>query len=188
MVVASGEWTRIWRSLTWLAAVVLPAAHAVAAASSALVPLESGNHSNAVGRSFQVLFDQQTFNRLHRSVHAHRSPPPDAPQVDFDRFVVVAAFMGQRSTLGYRIGFGDAVAIEDGTASLPVTESRPPPDAVLGQVITTPYAFASLACGGYEEVAFADPDGIVLERVAFHQAACVQSNRAAPKGSGTGFE
>ena len=111
------------------------------------------------------MFDQYAFRKLHRRIHSHRLPPPSAPTVDFDRFMVVAAFMGQRSTLGYRIRFGDVAAIDGGTAILTVTESQPPPDTVQGQVITTPYVIAALAQGSYEKIAFVDPYGTVLERV-----------------------
>jgi len=159
-------------------ALALPPAEA--ADSSRLVPLESGNHSNAVDRSFQVLFDQPAFNKLHRNVHSGRLPPPASPQVDFDRFVVVAAFMGQRSTLGYRIGFGDAVAFEGGTASLPVTERGPPPGTVQGQAITTPYAIAALARGDYKEVAFVDPNGAVLQRVTVRREECPSGSALPP--------
>lgn len=158
------HWSSSRRLLIFLAAFAF-SGEACPSTESTLTPLESGTHSNVPVRSFQAVFDQDAFRNLHRHIHSHRLPPPSAPTVDFDRFVVVAAFMGQRSTLGYRIRFGDAVAVEDGTAILSVTESQPPPNTVQGQVITTPYAIAALAHGSYEKIAFVDPYGTVLESV-----------------------
>ena len=128
--------------------------------------MESGSHSNVSARSFQVVVDQDAFRELHRRIHSHRLPPPSAPTLDFSRVVVVAAFMGWRPSLGYRIGFGEAVVVEGGRARVRVVESEPPLGTVRGQVVTTPYALATLACAECDEIDFVDPDGDLIERVA----------------------
>ena len=153
------------RLLIGLAATVLPVC-ACLSAELALTPIESGVHSNVSDRSLQVVFDQDAFRELHRRIHAHRLPSPRAPSVDFSRVLAVAAFMGWRPSLGYRIGFGDVVVVEGGRASVQVVESEPPPGAVRGQAVTTPYALATLACAECDAVDFVDTEGGVIESVA----------------------
>ena len=130
-----------------------------------MTPLESGTLSNVSVRSFQAVFDQDAFRNLYRHIHRHRLPPPSAPTMDFDRFVVVAAFMGRRPSLGYRIRFGDVAAIRNGRASVWVVESEPLPGTAQGQMITTPYALAALARTGCDAIDFVDAEGGVVKQV-----------------------
>ena len=165
MTQALTNWANLRLWLIGLAAFLL-AASAALSAELPLTPIESGVHSNVSARSFRVVVDQDAFRELHRRIHSHRLPSPSAPLVDFSRVAVVAAFMGWRPSLGYRIGFGEAVVVEGGRASVRVVEREPPPGTVRGQVITTPYALAILACAECDEIDFVAPDGDLIERVA----------------------
>ncbi len=134
-----------------------------AGASSTLRSLESGAQSGVTERSFRIVSDECAFRQLHRSVHAHRIPLPPPPEVDFDRDIVLAAFLGARSTAGYHAGFGE-VDVAGDMARVIVFERSPPAGAVLAQVVTTPYAMAALSRWNLKAVVLVDPSGTVLFR------------------------
>jgi hypothetical protein len=69
-----------------------------------------------------------------------RQHDPDraAPAVDFTREMVVALFMGSRSTAGYAIEIVSARE-EDGAFVVRFRERRPERGALLAQMITSPY-------------------------------------------------
>ena len=138
-------------------------ADADALKSTGLQPLEGGAHSRVAERSFRVVGDARTFRTLYASVHAHRVPPPRPPEVEFDTHVVLAAFLGARSTGGYRTGFG-GVSVAGGIARVTVVERSPPAGAVPTQAMTAPYAFAALARRNVSLVEFVDGAGAVVLR------------------------
>ncbi len=147
------------------AGVAACATGAVDLASRVLLPLEGGAHSGVADRSFRVVGDERTFRMLYASVHAQRIPAPRPPAVAFDTHVVLAAFLGARSTGGHRTGFG-AVAVEGEVARVALVERAPPVGAVLTQVMTTPYAMAALARRNVKVVELVDGTGAVVLREA----------------------
>ena len=126
-----------------------------------LEPLERGGQSGVTERSFLLVGDERTFRALYASVHAKRMPSPRPPDVDFDANVVVAAFLGTRSTGGYRTAFG-AVAVEGGVARIVVVEEGPPAEALLTQAMTAPYAMATVSRGNLRAVELVDGMGAVV--------------------------
>jgi hypothetical protein len=74
---------------------------------------------------------------LWRQAHANRTPPA-APSVDFAKEMVIAVFMGQRSTGGYSIAI-ENVAFGEKEIRVTVREQTPPPDAIVTQALTQPF-------------------------------------------------
>ncbi len=70
--------------------------------------------------------------------HAGEGQPPG---VDFSRSMVVAVFAGSRPTAGYEV---EITGIDKRDAEIVVTwrERRPPPDAMVAQVLTAPFHIA----------------------------------------------
>ena len=134
-----------------------------AAVSLTLKSVESGPQSGVAERSFRVVVDQRTFRELYASVHGLRISPPRPPEIDFESHVVLLAFLGTRSTGGYRIGFGEVVVAED-VARVAVMEQSPPDGVVLTQAMTTPYAMATLTRGNVKAVELVDRTGAVVFR------------------------
>ena len=130
-------------------------------AAHALELLESGGQSGVEERSFLVVADERTFRALYASIHAHRMPSPVPPCIEFGTHVVLVAFLGTRSTGGHRTGFG-AMVVEGGAARVVVVERSPPPDALLTQAMTTPYAMATLTRANLETVELVDGTGAVV--------------------------
>ncbi len=133
--------------------------------STLLEPLEGGGQSGVAERSFRVIGDERAFRALYAAVHANRMPSPRPPGVEFDAHVVLAAFLGTRSTGGHHTGFGP-VTVEGGVARVSVAEESPPAGAVLTQATTTPYAMATLARSDLKAVELVDGKGAVVLREA----------------------
>ena len=74
---------------------------------------------------------------------ARHAPGASPPPVDFAADLVVAVVAGQRPTAGYEV---DIVAIERGPAVTTVIYRvrRPPPDALVAQVLTSPFHIVRL--------------------------------------------
>jgi hypothetical protein len=96
--------------------------------------LERGDHGNVDEPRQAVARTPAEWAALWRQ-HA-----PDRPQpaVDFAREMVVAVFMGSRSTGGFAVEIVSARE-EGGAFVVRYRERRPPPGAMLAQVITSPY-------------------------------------------------
>jgi hypothetical protein len=68
------------------------------------------------------------------------------PNVDFSRDVVVAVFMGTRPTAGFSI---EIVGVREDGPALVVSykETRPAPDSVAAQVLTSPFHIVAVPKG-----------------------------------------
>jgi hypothetical protein len=75
------------------------------------------------------------------------------PNVDFSREVVVAVFMGTRPTAGFSI---EIVRVREEGPALVVTykETRPAPDALTAQVLTSPFHIVAVPRGSTTDVKF----------------------------------
>ena len=71
---------------------------------------------------------------------AHASGRP-APEVDFSRDMVVAMFAGSRPSAGYSIEIV-SVERENGALTVKFRESAPPSDAMVAEVLTSPFHLA----------------------------------------------
>ena len=75
------------------------------------------------------------------------------PNVDFSREVVVAVFMGTRPTAGFSV---EIVRVREEGPALVVTykETRPAPDALTAQVLTSPFHIVAVPRGSTTDVKF----------------------------------
>jgi len=62
----------------------------------------------------------------------------EIPKVDFSHEMVLAVFLGTRPTAGFKVEIKD-VREAGGKLVVKVEETKPPKDAILAQVITSPY-------------------------------------------------
>jgi hypothetical protein len=84
-----------------------------------------------------VIRDADHWREFWSEVMARQQPRPDAPTVDFDRNMVIAAAMGRRQTGGYAISIED-VSRGHGRLTVTVLESSPGPDCSTIQAYTAP--------------------------------------------------
>ena len=75
------------------------------------------------------------------------------PNVDFSRDVVVAVFMGTRPTAGFSV---EIVGVRQEGPALIVSykETRPAPDALAAQVLTSPFHIVAVPRGSTTDVRF----------------------------------
>jgi hypothetical protein len=75
------------------------------------------------------------------------------PNVDFTREVVAAVFLGTRPTAGFSI---EIVRVRQDSVALVVEyrETRPAPDSVAAQVLTSPYHIVAVPRGSTTQVKF----------------------------------
>jgi hypothetical protein len=75
------------------------------------------------------------------------------PAVDFNKEVIAAVFLGSRPSAGYGVRIV-RVREEGATLVVSYTETRPAPDALTAQVLTSPYQIVAIPKGSTTEVKF----------------------------------
>jgi len=82
--------------------------------------------------------------------HAGERPKP---AVDFSRDMVVAVFMGSRPTAGFTVEI-TGVRVEGAALVVSYKETRPSPDSVAAQILTSPFHLVAVPRGATTEVKF----------------------------------
>jgi hypothetical protein len=117
----------------------------MAAEQAPFVTLDKGFSSGIRERKFVVAKTEQEWQDLWRAHGAKVSPPKEPPSVDFEKEMVVAVFLGERHSGGYRI---EIVRIEEDLQNRQLTvgwrETKPPPGAMTIQALTQPYQIVKL--------------------------------------------
>ena len=131
-----------------------------------VVQIESGLQSNIEEAHFAVIGDLRLFNQIYSEIHSNEIPEPDAPIIDFDTHIAMFAFLGFRSTAGYRVSFDEKARLAGDLVYIRVIHDAPSSTALLPSVVTTPYAMAILPRASYVNVSFLSTTNEELERVA----------------------
>jgi hypothetical protein len=80
--------------------------------------------------------------------------------VDFRKEGVLAVYMGQRPTAGFRLALHDpTVAIADGVGKVVVRFEEPEPGAMVAQVLTSPCLLLRMPKQGIRQLRVVDPAG-----------------------------
>jgi hypothetical protein len=105
--------------------------------------LGRGAYSGITEATNRVIRMEAEWEKLWKRHGALRVPPEPAPAVDFEKEMVVAVFMGQKSTGGYAI---EIKRIETTASRLRITVERkePGPDAIVTQALTAPFHFVAV--------------------------------------------
>ncbi len=106
-----------------------------------------------------VIRDVAAWRSFWRELYANVAPPPEPPDVDFGREMVIAATMGQRPSGGYAIDIED-IFEDSGTLFPVVMETSPGPLCATTQVITAP-AVAVLVRRTTSSVSFVEKTGTI---------------------------
>jgi len=131
--------------LPWTIVAVIVAAGAVSCLPPPVVeptPIEfttiaKGYYSAVEVPSNEVISDVDTWEDIWDSLVAHFLEPEPAPEVNFEEYILLAHFMGERETSGYEVEFIEV--LEGDEISATVREVSPGPECILPQVITAPY-------------------------------------------------
>jgi hypothetical protein len=108
--------------------------------SMPLTTLDGGTLSGIDEPGEIVVRTPAQWTRLWRE-HA---PERERPAVDFDRFVVLAVFMGARPTAGWSIRIVSVVAADGDGVEVVATRSTPQKDHMVAQIVTTPFHIVSV--------------------------------------------
>ena len=85
-----------------------------------------------------VVKDPKEWETVWSAMVGNRSPKPETPKIDFGTHMVIAVFMGVRSTGGYSVAITD-IADLNGKRVVTVKTQNPARDAMLTQALTSPY-------------------------------------------------
>lgn len=97
--------------------------------------LAEGGHSEVASPFLVVVRDQQVYARLRKLA----TGLPELQEDFFKRQAVIAAFMGERNTGGYRVEI-----TRSADDSIHLAAMSPPGDAMVAQVITTPFKLVAV--------------------------------------------
>lgn len=110
---------------------------------SELTTLARGTYSGITSQEAVLITNLAQWDELWRR-HANRfDPPPARPPVDFDRFSVIALFLGERPTGGYAVTVTQ-VRAEGERLIITAQEHRPGPEAIVTQALTQPYHMVAI--------------------------------------------
>lgn len=101
-----------------------------------------GYQSGVAGRAVHVATSEPQWQELWSRHASILLPRPQAPEVDWQREMIVAVFLGERPTAGFGVEVR-ALRAEDGRLVVEAHETRPPADRLVPQVITQPYHFVA---------------------------------------------
>lgn len=135
-----------------------------------VVMIDSGAYSGRAdaGMQFEAISDQGHLEKVLNDISAQASRKLGLYSVDFESQMIVAAFMGEKPTAGYVVGFEENARLKGDMLEIEVFMVTPPPDAFVAQVITRPYAIAAIDRGDYNHIAFVDSEsGEVLEKILY---------------------
>lgn len=85
-----------------------------------------------------VIYTEDQWKEIWEKVHALRLPRPQLPKIDFEKKMVVAVFMGNRSSGGYEIEI-IKISKTEKEIVVEVKEKEPPPESLQTMVLTQPY-------------------------------------------------
>lgn len=100
--------------------------------------IEQGFDSGYRDRAAIVVRTLEEWRQVWERHTTLRLPQPEKPPVDFDREMVIAVFLGDRSTGGFAIEITRIKQRVDGL-HVRIEETAPPQDALVTQGFTSPY-------------------------------------------------
>ena len=120
-------------------------------ASTKSTDIARGQTSAILERRSFIVRAPEHWQRVWREHTANLLPQPPAPEVDFERFMVVGMILGQRESGGYGL-LMDGARIEDGALILDALETRPQPGQATTLALTSPFHFMRVtrSAGGVE--------------------------------------
>ncbi|WP_305043044.1 protease complex subunit PrcB family protein [Geoalkalibacter sp.] len=115
--------------------------------------------------TFAAALDQSSWQSLYEKIHAHRLPPPQLPEVDWQKNLIVMVASGWKPSAGYGVDI-PRMELKSETLRVFVRTSEPPADSIRATVMTQPYALALVERpAALKVVEFVDGEGQVLQRL-----------------------
>jgi hypothetical protein len=115
--------------------------------------IEKGDQSNVDSAMQALVRTDAEWTALYRKHNFDRQPP----KVDFAREMVVAVFMGSRSTAGYTTSILTAMEVK-GVLVVRYNEAMPKAGMMTAQIITAPYHIVGIPKATVTDVKFEKVD------------------------------
>jgi protease stability complex PrcB-like protein len=96
---------------------------------------------------------QSDWLKLWRQHGSTSTTPAPVPNIDFDKEIVVAVFLGERPTGGYAVEISSA-EVTDASLTVFVKETSPNPGAIVTQGFTQPFHIVRIETAGIVTVSF----------------------------------
>lgn len=107
--------------------------------------IDKGQYGDITEGTRTVLRDEEAYASFWKRLHADRGSVPEPPSVDFEKRVVVAVVLGQRSNGGYGVRIDAVMASEKGgQMQVQFTETVPGGECPVTQALTSPYVLATV--------------------------------------------
>jgi len=106
--------------------------------------IDRGFHSGIRDARQVVIYDLEAWRGLWTEHVKGRFPEPPLPPVNFIHEMVIAFFLGEKSTSGYTATVRE-IFVSDGKLVVKVDVETPPPGAFLLQVLTQPFHIVKVA-------------------------------------------
>lgn len=106
----------------------------------AMTPLADGAGSAIRTEQLTIVRDLEAWRALWDAHTATQLPRPELPAVNFDEEMVVAVFLGERTSGGYGVAI-EACTPDGETVTVVARETAPAADSMQATVMTAPFAF-----------------------------------------------
>lgn len=84
-----------------------------------------------------IIYSKDEFDKFWGQVYKNVSPVPAVPEIDFEKYIVIGACAGSKSTGGYGVEITGVVENEKNVV-ITINETSPPEGSFVTQVITSP--------------------------------------------------
>jgi len=130
--------------------------------------IEEGKNAALEVRSpnLMVFTDEQGFRNNYSQIHRTEIPRPEAPIVDFDRYIAVFVSYGMQKSSGYSIEIRSVFTRKD-TLIIKTILITPPPESFQAQVITHPYILVIIRRDDYHRIQLMNERGEILDSKTF---------------------
>lgn len=85
-----------------------------------------------------VIKTEEQWREVWKRVYSLRLPKPELPEIDFQKDMVIAVFMGERTSVGYSIEITE-ITKRDEEILVSVEEKEPPSESIRAMALTQPY-------------------------------------------------
>jgi len=90
-----------------------------------------------------IIKNKEDFLKLWKNLSANFIPPPEPPEINFEKFMLIAVFMGNKSTGGFNIQI-ERIIEKNEEISVYVKEESPGKNCIVTMAFTQPYHIVKL--------------------------------------------
>ena len=105
--------------------------------------IDSGGQSGLQVESIRLISDMQSWAEHWKASTSNRFPAPTVPEIDFEKYQMITAFMGMKNTGGYEIKIS-SILVRDDSYLVNLTYTSPGKDCMVTEALTSPFAMVKI--------------------------------------------